>query len=180
MITLTRSVLIDRDPDAVWELVSDVSRYPGFFVGISRWEPRSKKRRGTGAKFRVLMRVGSIEAGGTITVSEWRVAEAIGWTSEAGVKQRGRWTLRPAGGGTELRLQIEFDLAGPVGWLAERLAGRVVGRNMEATLLASRRILEFESRSTARGPAGDVTSSRSAPRSPARSGPPTSPRAAAR
>jgi ribosome-associated toxin RatA of RatAB toxin-antitoxin module len=146
MITLTRRVLVDRDPDAAWELVSDFTRYPEFFVGISRWEPRSSKRRGKGAKFRVLMRVGSVEAGGTIAITGWEPQKTIAWTSDAGVQQRGAWTLLPAAGGTQLQLEIEFDLAGPAGWLAERLAGRVVGRNMEATLLAARRILEFESK----------------------------------
>jgi ribosome-associated toxin RatA of RatAB toxin-antitoxin module len=147
MNRLRRSVLIERKPADVFGLVSDPSRYPEFFTGITKWEPRSSKRRGLGAKFRVLMRVGSIEAGGTVRITDWKTNERIGWESESGVEQRGAWTIRPVAGGSELQLEIEFRLSGLFGWLAERLAGRVVERHMSATLLGARRLLEFESRS---------------------------------
>jgi ribosome-associated toxin RatA of RatAB toxin-antitoxin module len=146
MIQLRRSVLIERDPAHVFALVSDPGRYPEFFDGITRWEPRSRKRRGVGAKFRVLVQVGSIEAGGTVGISDWAENERIAWESEAGIEQRGAWEIVPSGGGSELTLEIEFNLRGFAGWLAERLAGRVVERHMMATVLAARRLLEFESR----------------------------------
>ncbi|HEX2296610.1 MAG TPA: SRPBCC family protein, partial [Actinomycetota bacterium] len=69
MKTIRRSIAIDAPRDRVFDLVDDPGRYPEFFVGITKWEPRSKKRRGVGAKYRVLMQVGSIEAGGTIRVT---------------------------------------------------------------------------------------------------------------
>lgn len=146
-----RSILVDRDPQAVFALVSDASRLAGFFVGITVWEPRSQKRRGKGARFKVLMRVGSIEAGGLLRITEWRENELIAWDSEAGIRQRGHWRLHPAVGGTDLHLEIDFTLEGPGSWLVERIAGRVVARNMTATLLAARRLLEFESRIPAAG-----------------------------
>ncbi|HEX9312551.1 MAG TPA: SRPBCC family protein [Actinomycetota bacterium] len=152
MKRLHRSLLIDREPGAVFALISDPERASEFFVGLTRWEPRSRRRRGLGARFKVLMRVGSIEAGGLVRITGWRPGELIEWESEAGITQRGRWAIRPATGGTELHLQIEFELEGPGSWLVESIAGRVVGRNMTATLLAVRRMLEFESR-PARPPA---------------------------
>jgi uncharacterized membrane protein len=145
MMRISRNVLIDRPRREVFALVSDLSRGPEWFAGITRWEPRSRKRRGVGARYRVLVRVGSIEAGGTLTVTEWAPPETIAWASEDGVDQRGRWRLRQTPHGTELSLEVEFSLpGGPAGWLVERLAGRAIGRDMWATLLAARRILEFE------------------------------------
>ena len=142
---LSRSVLIERPPKDVFALVSDLSRGPEWFAGITRWEPRSRRRRGVGAKFRVLAKIGSVEAGGTLVVTEWKPPRTIAWDSESGIDQRGRWRLRKSGSSaTELSLEIEYTLPGVAGWLAERLAGRVVGRDMMATLLAARRILEFE------------------------------------
>jgi len=146
VIRLQRGVLIEREPLDVFRLVSDPKRYPQFFTGITRWEPRSSKRRGLGAKYRILMRVGSIEAGGTIHITDWKSGQRIAWESESGVEQRGAWTIRPAGSGSELQLEVEFQLPGLFGWVAERLAGRVVERHMQATLLGARRLLEFESR----------------------------------
>lgn len=146
MKRLHRSLLIDREPRAVFALISDPERASDFFVGLTRWEPRSRRRRGLGARFKVLMRVGSIEAGGLVRVTGWRPDELIEWESEAGITQRGRWSIRPATGGTELHLEIEFELEGPGSRLVEAIAGRMVGRNMTATMLAVRRLLEFEGR----------------------------------
>ncbi len=154
---LHRAVLIDRASRDVFALVSDPERLAGFFVGITRWEVKSRQRRGKGAKYRVLMRVGSIEAGGVLRLTGWREPELIEWEAESGITQRGRWEVRPAaGGGSELHLEIDFSLEGPGSWLVERLAGRSVARNMTATLLAARRILEFErpSRTTPAASAG--------------------------
>jgi ribosome-associated toxin RatA of RatAB toxin-antitoxin module len=147
MRRLTRSVLVDRSPADVFALISDADRAREFFVGITRWEPRSRRRRGVGARYRVLTRVGSIQAGSTLVVTEWEPGRLLAWTSEAGIEQRGRWVLEAKSAGTELTLEVEYDLpGGPVGALVERLAGRVIGRDMTATLLAARRILEFEER----------------------------------
>jgi uncharacterized membrane protein len=97
-----------------------------------------------GAKYRVLVKVGSIEAGGTLVVTEWKPNRTIAWESTDGVDQRGRWRLVRTRSGTELSLEVEYTLPGPFGWIVERLAGRALARDMMATLLAARRILEFE------------------------------------
>lgn len=143
MKTIRRSIAIEASRGKVFDLVDDPGRYPEFFVGITKWEPRSKKRRGPGAKYRVLMQVGSIEAGGTIRVTERTPNEAIAWTWEQGIRQSGRWTVEDAGAGTELTLEVRYDLSGgPLGRLVEHLTGRIVERNLWATLLAARRLLE--------------------------------------
>ena len=126
-------------------MISDPARYPEFFVGITRWKPMTKKRRGEGARYRVLMAVGSIEAGGTIVVTRWDKNVLITWGAETGIEQKDQWEIHPTGEGTALILQIEFQLSGgPVGWVVERLAGRTVARNVWASLLAARRLIELE------------------------------------
>jgi ribosome-associated toxin RatA of RatAB toxin-antitoxin module len=143
--TIRRSIVVEAEPADVFELVDDPGRYPEFFVGITSWEPRSKKLRGVGARYRVLMQVGSIEAGGTVAVTRRRTNELIAWRYEQGIRQEGRWRLRPVDRGTELTLEVRYDLSGgPVGLLVEQLTGRIVERNLWATLLAARRILEAD------------------------------------
>jgi ribosome-associated toxin RatA of RatAB toxin-antitoxin module len=142
---IRRSIEIERAPEKVFDLVDDPRRYPEFFVGITKWESRSRKKRGVGARYRVLMKVGSIEAGGTVKVTHRAVPKAIKWVAESGIHQQGRWRLRPSDSGTELTLEIAYDLSGgPIGALVARLAGRIVARNLWATLLAARRLLESE------------------------------------
>ncbi|MEA2461691.1 MAG: hypothetical protein QOH90_1868 [Actinomycetota bacterium] len=142
---LSETIRIAVSPTKVFELVDDPARYHEFFVGVTRWEPRSKKLRGVGAKFRVLMQVGSIQAGGTVKVIERTRPKLIRWESEQGIHQAGCWRLEKVDDGTDLTLDIEFDLSGgPLGALVARLAGRIVARNMWATLMAARRIVENE------------------------------------
>ncbi|MFN2591159.1 MAG: AMP-binding protein [Actinomycetota bacterium] len=159
---LRRSVLIEATPDAVFDLVSRPERYAEFMAGVTRWDARTKRTRGRGARFKILMKVGSIEAGGVVRITEWLKNRVIEWRAEQGIDQSGRWQIRPVeGGGTELSLQLEFNLVGPLSGVVERLAARVVGRNVEASLLAARRILESEAgsrprdRDTDRGEASD-------------------------
>jgi len=144
VISITRSIIIDRPAADVFALVDDPARYPEFFTGVTRWESRSKRKRGPGAKYRVLMKVGSIEAGGTVVVTERVANRLIGWEAEKGISQRGRWDLRPIDeDSTEVSLEVTFDLSGgPIGTLVERMAGRIVSRNLWATLLAARRLVE--------------------------------------
>jgi ribosome-associated toxin RatA of RatAB toxin-antitoxin module len=143
--TIRSSIVVAAPRGKVFALVDDPRRYPEFFVGITKWEPRSRKRRGPGAQYRVLMQVGSIEAGGTIRVTEREVNRTIAWTWEQGIHQSGRWTVEDAGGGTELTLEVCYDLSGgPLGRLVEQLTGRIVRRNLWATLLAARRLAESE------------------------------------
>lgn len=39
---LERTIVVDRLPAAVFELVSDPSRVPAFFAGVTRWEAVSR------------------------------------------------------------------------------------------------------------------------------------------
>jgi uncharacterized membrane protein len=144
MITVTRAIHVDRPPKDVWQLAGDLERYPEFFAGITKWEPRSEQRSGVGARYRVLMQVGSIQAGGTLRIIEWDEDRRLGWDSEAGIQMTGHTEVEPQGAGTRLHFNVSFDLPGPAGWLVERIASRIVGRNLLATLLAARRILEHE------------------------------------
>ena len=146
MRRLIRSIDVERDPDAVFGLLSDPGRYPDFFVGMTRWQRCSANERGLGAEYRVLMRVGSIEAGGVVRVTDWQEPLTIAWRSDRGVEQLGRWTVTPhEDGHSQITLEIAYDLSGgPIGRLVEAIVSRVVGGNMTATLLALRRILEFE------------------------------------
>ena len=143
MKSVVRTIRIDRPPEEVFALVDDPARYPEFFKGMTRWESRSKRKRGVGARYRVLMKVGSIEAGGTVVVTERIENRRIGWEAEQGIRQEGRWELKPVEDATEVSLEVTFDLSGgPIGALVERMAGRIVSRNLWATLLAARRLVE--------------------------------------
>jgi uncharacterized membrane protein len=143
-MNVRQSIVIDRPPKDVWRLVGNLERYPEFSAGITKWDPKSEKRNGPGARYRVLMQVGSIQAGGTLAVTEWEENRGLAWESESGIQLKGRTEIDAEGAGTRVRLEIAFTLPGPAGWLVERIAGRILERNLWATLLAMRRVVEHE------------------------------------
>ena len=94
-------------PAIVWEQVSDPSRVLDFFAGVTRWECVGGPRAGLGARYRMLMRVGSAEVGGLIEVVEFDAERDLAWHSVTGIDQRGRWRLRePARRVTRVELRI--------------------------------------------------------------------------
>ena len=92
--------------------------------GVTRWEVESEEPTGLGARYRMLMRVGSAEVGGLIEVVEWDPPRELAWTSVTGVDQRGRWRLRPAPGGrTRVEIRLAYGVAGAGLWPAGSPSG---------------------------------------------------------
>jgi uncharacterized membrane protein len=138
---------VNAPPALVWEHVSDPERYLHFMSGITRWSVDGDKPRGLGARYRMLLRVGSAEVGGLIEVVEFTPARDMAWVSVTGVDQRGRWRIRECGDGrarVELRLQYGVAGAGISGWVAELLASRTVQGHLRRTLRQLKRQVEHE------------------------------------
>ena len=135
-------------PELVWAFVTDPTRMLHFMSGVTRWEVVSPERdRGLGARYRMLMRVGSAEIGGLIETVEYAEPYDMAWTSVTGVDQRGRWRLRPSGPSrTRVELRISYGVAGAgiTGWIAERVAAPSVRANLRRSLLELRRQVEHE------------------------------------
>jgi uncharacterized membrane protein len=144
---VSEALVIDAPAELVWAQVSDPGRALHFMSGITRWEVAGDERTGLGARYRMLMRVGSAEIGGLIEVVEFTPECDLAWTSVTGVDQRGRWRLRNAGRGrtrTELRLAYGVAGSGIFGWVAEQLAAPVVRGHVRRTLHELKRTVEQE------------------------------------
>ena len=87
-------VEINAPAELIWREVSDPGRYLHFMSGVTRWEVQGEQRTGRGARYRMLLAVGSAEVGGLIEVVESQAPTDLAWTSITGVDQRGRWRLR--------------------------------------------------------------------------------------
>lgn len=145
---LAAAIEIAAPPAAVWEIISDPSRYLEFMSGVTRWEVQSRERQGLGARYRMLLLVGSAEIGGLIEIVEWRPGSDLAWSSVTGIDQRGRWRLRPRGDGgrthVELRLSYGVPGSGPLGWLAERIGARPVEALLRRSVQQLKRTVELE------------------------------------
>jgi uncharacterized membrane protein len=131
----------------VWEVISDPARQLSYMSGITRWEVAGERLSGLGARYRMLLRVGSAEVGGLIEVVEFVQARELAWNSVTGVDQRGRWRLREAPHGrTKVELRLAYGVAGSGfgGWLAEHVAARTVSAHLRRTVEQLRRLVEAE------------------------------------
>jgi uncharacterized membrane protein len=141
------SIDVSASPEVVWEFVADPRHYLHFMSGVTRWEVAGEPSQGSGARYRMLMRVGSAEVGGLIEIVEFDPCRELAWTSVTGIDQRGRWRLRPVSPGrTRVELRISYGVAGSglLGWLAERVAAPTVSGHLRRTLEQLKRQVEHE------------------------------------
>lgn len=143
------SMQVQAPIELVWSIVSEPQRQLDFMYGITRWEIESDIPSGLGARYRMLMRIGSAEVGGLIEIVEFSPPCDLAWTSVTGVDQRGRWRLRTRHGGrTHVELRLAYGVAGSgiSGWVAERVAAPVMGSHIRRSLEQLRRLVEQEQR----------------------------------
>ncbi|MCV7090380.1 SRPBCC family protein [Mycobacterium interjectum] len=139
-----RRCLINADRDAVWKIVGDPDRYPSFMTSLERWEPSNDQPAGVGARYTVHWKIGSVPVGGLIEVVEFDEGRDLAWVGITGVSLRGRIRLRDATGGrTKVTFRLSYQAPGGlIGYLADRVAVRQVGRNLSETLKCLRRLAE--------------------------------------
>ena len=144
---LSQSIIVSAPPKLVWDYIADPDNALRFMSGITRWEVEGEKRSGLGARYRMLMRVGSAEMGGLVEVVEFSEPLDMAWSSITGVDQRGRWRLRRAGGGrTKVEFRFAYGVAGAgiTGYVAEHIAAPLVRGHLRRSLSQLRREVQHE------------------------------------
>ena len=144
---LAASIQVSAPAEVVWKFVDDPARYLHFMSGITRWEVEGDQRTGLGARYRMLLRVGSAEVGGRIEVVEYSPPSDLAWTSVMGIDQRGRWRIRARPGGrTRVELRLWYGTAGSglFSWLTEQVAAPTVRGHLRRTVRQLKRQVEHE------------------------------------
>jgi uncharacterized membrane protein len=133
---IAEHVTVRASAKEVWDVVTDPSQAANVMAGVTRWDVAGDADRGEGARYRVLMQVGSAPVGGLVEVVEYDPCREMAWTSVTGVDQRGRWRLRPTDdGGTSVELRLSYAAPGGlIGLLADRFSAPMVRRNLRETL----------------------------------------------
>ncbi len=110
MAEVSASVLINTDPDPVWELMCDPSRYPDFVENTERMVDVGSGEFGLGYVYK--------EYGGLkpfLGESEWRVTEFEPMRHQAHIGDDGKMRihldidLAPGEGGTTLTLKVALE-----------------------------------------------------------------------
>ncbi len=139
-----RRCLIRADRDAVWKIVSDPDCYPSFMTNLERWEPANELRTGVGARYTVHWKIGSVPVGGLIEVIEFDDDRDLAFVGLTGITLRGRIRLRDARDGrTKVTFRLSYQAPGGLlGYIADRIAVRQVGRTLAETLKRLRTLAE--------------------------------------
>ncbi len=147
-----RELVVNAPREQVWEHITNPANYTSFFSGITRWEVEGRKKRGFGARYRMLMHVGSAEVGGLVEIVEFDEPGDMAWTSVMGVDQRGRWRLRSHGPNrTSVMFRLSYHAPGGLlGWLSDQLSGPMVRNNINHTLQNLKRQIEADRAEQAR------------------------------
>jgi carbon monoxide dehydrogenase subunit G len=133
--------------EVVWDWISDPQRQLHFMSGVTRWETAGEQERGCGARYRMLMRVGSAEVGGLVEVVEWDEPGDMAWTSVTGLDQRGRWRLREVGlNRTHVEVRLTYGVAGSgiFGWISEQVSAPTVTGHLRRSLQQLKRSVEHD------------------------------------
>jgi uncharacterized membrane protein len=159
-----RELVVNAPREPVWDYITNPDNYTLFFSGITRWDVEGPKKRGSGARYRMLMRVGSAEVGGLVEVVEFEEPGDMAWTSVLGVDQRGRWRLREHGPNrTSVMFRLSYHAPGGLlGWLSDQLSAPMVRNNIHHTLENLKRHIESERAEATRRPRAKPTKRRAA------------------
>jgi uncharacterized membrane protein len=144
---LKESIIIAASPQQIWDYLAEPNNALHFMSGVTRWEVQGERRTGLGARYRMLLRVGSAEVGGLIELVEFAEPRDMAWSSVTGVDQRGRWRLRElAPGRTRVEFRFSYGVAGAglTGWLSEKVAAPTVRDHLRRTLEQLKRQVEHE------------------------------------
>jgi uncharacterized membrane protein len=153
-VRVAAEIDVSAPAEAIWAFIDDPSRYLHFMSGITRWEVVGDQASGLGARYRMLMHVGSAEVGGLVEIVEHEPGCDMAWVSVVGIDQRGRWRLRPQrrggvggpGAVTRVELRLSYGVAGAglFGWLAEHVAAPTVRGHLRRSLQQLKRQVEQE------------------------------------
>ncbi len=148
--------IVRAPPHAVWERVSDPTRWPRELGRMHCTHLAGSPDAGPGARYWLHLEVGAAEVGSLIEVLEYEPRSALSWATIEGLEQRGHWRLRDCGeGSTEVTLSISYQAAGGLAaLLTDEISSLWVRRYVGDSLRALTRGLEGASSEQPTGGAG--------------------------
>jgi uncharacterized membrane protein len=123
-----KTIVVAADPARVWEVLSDVERWPERITTYQSVERLDDGPLKVGSRARVKQ---DKLAAGVWEVTEMILGESFVWTSrQPGVRLVGCHlvTAEPVGG---VRLTLEIEQSGPLSWMITLLMGRLVRRYVD-------------------------------------------------
>jgi carbon monoxide dehydrogenase subunit G len=136
MIRINRTRHIDATPEAVFAALSDPSNLAGLMPRVRQVDLMD--RQPDRARIATQMTIGpfaNIRSEGDV---RWQAGREVVFSSRTPLPVEARWTLMPAGSGTDLQAMLSLDLAPLIGMLAalvpQKDVASMVGPDLDAAL----------------------------------------------
>ncbi|MDR5865645.1 SRPBCC family protein [Halomonas koreensis] len=130
MAIIEHSATLDAPPERVFALLERVEDFVDYADPIQAIEPLG------GGRYRWHVHAVGMDWTFEVEITESRSPEVLAWESLSGVRNRGRYRLRPSGAGTEVALTLEYEIK-------NRLLEKAVNRAVSPLVnRVSRQILE--------------------------------------
>jgi uncharacterized membrane protein len=141
---------IDAPPDTVFAFVIDPSRIPEWNSSVVEVKDVTGKLDTVGASYTAILKLGGrrLETRWEVTrIEGQRLAEFVA-SSPAGGRATSTTTLEPAAGGSDVMLEVDYDLPGGfVGGMADKLfVERAIERDIKHSFENMKAICEAEVR----------------------------------
>jgi ribosome-associated toxin RatA of RatAB toxin-antitoxin module len=133
-INVTRTIAAPAE--AVFAYVDDYTNTTKYMKDLTKWQPAGSQTHGKGAQFEVAMKAGPKELASVVLITEWTENEAIGWVSQSGFKQTGKWDFKALrDGGCVATFDMEYEFPGGIaGKLLAKAAEPIVKMNIDSSV----------------------------------------------
>jgi uncharacterized membrane protein len=142
MATYRMSVEIDAPPERVWDVLTDVERWPEWTSSMTSVEALDDGPLAVGSRAKVKQpRVPPI----VWTVIELRPGESFTWVARSpGALSIARHDVVPVADATRSRVTLGVEQRGPVGWVAGLLLARMTRRYVDTEAAGLKRRVESD------------------------------------
>ena len=146
--TVTRSLVVHRDFDAVSDFVTEPARVLGAMPGLGRFKEATDSAGPDGCpeaeEWDVFLVIGTLHVGGRVCVTR-PSPHRLEWHSLRGTVHSFRSDVESVEGGSRITMSLTYTLAGFLtGRAAELVARGIVARQLDAGLEQVRHYLEHE------------------------------------
>lgn len=133
-INVTRTIA--APVETVFAYVDDYRNTTKYMKDLTKWKPVGSQTHGKDAQFDVAMKAGPKELSSVVLITQWTENKVIGWVSQSGFKQTGRWSFKASrDGGCEATFDMEYEFPGGIaGKLLAKAAEPIVKMNIDASV----------------------------------------------
>lgn len=110
MTKIHRDTVVEADPARCFEFIADPSLAPMFLSSLFSITPISVEPKGVGNRWGFEYDLFGVPLRGESECIEFNAPSKYAWKTVSGLEARFDYTFEPAGGGTKISLDVEYEV----------------------------------------------------------------------